>query len=50
MVVASGLVVLVFIASWRQHPPGNGAQLVTVVVAGCILVVGVIRLLNSGIH
>jgi len=39
--VASGLVVLVFIASWRQHPPGQGrAQLVTAVVAGCILVVG----------
>jgi hypothetical protein len=43
-----GLVVLVSIASWRQHSPGHRrAQLVTVVVAGCILVVGVVRLLNN---
>jgi hypothetical protein len=48
LVVACGLVVLVSIASWRQHPPGQRrAQLVTAVVAGCILVVGVVRLLNN---
>jgi riboflavin transporter FmnP len=48
LVVACGLVVLVSIASWRQHSPGQRrAQLVTAVVAGCILVVGVVRLLNN---
>ena len=34
LVVACGLVVLVSIASWRQHPPGQRrAQLATAVVA-----------------
>jgi hypothetical protein len=52
-IVACGLVLLVSIGIWRQHPPGQRrALLLTAVVAGCILVLGVVRLLNDylGIH